>query len=101
MKPIVAFPLAIILFAVSFVASSKTQFPVVWIIVAVTALWAAYDSDRVGLSRYKTELSHGPIVVFLACALLWILCCPWYLSLRHKITNGTAVLKDGVTNVDT
>src|SRR5260370_18605208 len=85
MKAIFAFPLCIALFAISFIASSKMQFPLIWIMVAVTALWTAYDSDKVGLRLYKTELSHGPIVVFLACALLWILSFPWYLSLRHQI----------------
>jgi hypothetical protein len=32
---------------------------------------------------------------------LWIFSFPWYLSLRHKIRSGTAVLKDRATNVDT
>jgi len=98
MKPILAFPLCIVAFAISLVASSKTQFPIVWIMIAVTALWAAYDSDRVGLRRYKSELSHGPIVVFFACALLRVFSFPWYLSLRHKIKSGTLLLKHGTTN---
>ncbi len=94
MKAVFAFPLCIALFGVSFVVSSKSQFPVIWIMVAVTALWAAYDSDRIGLPRYRTELSHGPIVVFLACALLWLVSFPWYLSLRYQVKSGKAALKE-------
>ncbi len=101
MKPTLAFPLCIIAFATSFVVSTESQLPVIWIMIAVTALWAAYDSDRVGLRRYKTELSHGPIMVFLACAVLWILCFPWYLTLRHRIKSGTVMLRDGVKNANT
>jgi len=64
-----------------------------------TALWAAIDSSKLQLKRYKSGTSYGPVVLFFACALLWIVGFPWYLAMRYKTKIGTAVLKEGATNV--
>ncbi len=61
-----------------------------------TSLWAALDSSKIQLKRYKSGISYGPLVLFVACALLWIVGFPWYLIMRYKIKTGTAVLKDTV-----
>lgn len=66
-----------------------------WFIVLGTALWAAIDSTKIQLSRYKSGISHGPVVLIFAVGLLWIIGFPWYLVMRHKIKTGTAILKDG------
>jgi len=69
------------------------------IIIFGTAIWAAIDSQKLQLKKYKSEISYGPIVLFLGLILLWIVAFPWYLSMRYKIKNGTAVLKGQVVNV--
>lgn len=53
------------------------------------------------LRRYKSGISYGPVVLFIGCALLWIVGFPWYLAMRYKIKHGTAALKEepkGVVN---
>ena len=64
-----------------------------------TALWAAIDSSKIQLKRYKSGISYGPFVLFIGVAFLWIVGFPWYLSMRYKIKTGTAVLKDEVPKV--
>jgi hypothetical protein len=67
---------------------------VVPILIFGSALWAAFDSSKVQLSRYKSGISYGPVSLFFGCLLLWIVAFPWYLVVRSKIRTGTAVLKD-------
>ena len=71
------------------------------VMVIITAIWAAIDSSKIGLKRYKSGISYSPVVLLLGFWFLWIIAFPWYLIVRHKILNGTAVLKDGATNVAT
>jgi len=59
-----------------------------------SAIWAAVDSSKIQLKKYKSGISYGPVVLFVACALLWIVGFPWYLSMRYKIKNGLAEFKD-------
>ena len=63
------------------------------------ALWAAIDSSKIRLRLYKSGIACHPAVLFLGIACLWIIGFPWYLSMRYKIKTGTAVLKEGVTDV--
>ena len=70
-----------------------------WFIVLGTGIWAAVDSSKIQLKRYKSGISYGPVVIFICFVGLWIVAFPWYLILRYKIRTGTAVLKDGATNV--
>ena len=72
-----------------------------WFIVLGTGIWAAVDSSKIRLKRYKSGISYGPVVLFLGFVLLWVIAFPWYLIVRHKILSGTAVLKDGATNAAT
>ncbi len=93
-----------ILFTIGLVAacigiSALTGFDPTWFMMLGTAIWAAIDSSKLQLKRYKSGISYGPVVLFIACALLWIVSFPWYLSMRHKIKTGTGVLKEGATNV--
>jgi hypothetical protein len=64
------------------------------IIVFGTALWAAIDSRKIQLKKYKSGISYGPVVLFFGFLLLWIVAFPWYLSMRYKIKNDAAVLKE-------
>jgi hypothetical protein len=63
------------------------------------ALWAANDSTKIHLRLYKSGIACHPVVLFFGIACLWIIGFPWYLSVRYKIKTGTAILKDGATNV--
>ena len=63
-------------------------------VVLVSAIWAAYDSSKIELSRYRTGISYSPVVLFLAILFLWIVGFPWYLVVRSKIKAG--ILKPGV-----
>jgi len=69
------------------------------VVILITAIWAAVDSSRIQLKRYQSGISCGPVVLFFGLLLLWVVAFPWYLSVRYRILNGTAVLKDGVTHV--
>ncbi len=79
--------------------SALTGFDPTWIMILGTALWAAIDSSKMRLKRYKSGISYGPVVLFFACMLLWIVGFPWYLAMRYKIKAGAAVLKEEATNV--
>jgi len=69
------------------------------VVIVITAIWAAVDSSKVQLKRYRSGISCGPVALFFGFLLFWIVAFPWYLSVRYKIITGTAVLKDGVTDV--
>jgi hypothetical protein len=73
--------------------------PLYTFVVFGTALWAALDSSKIQLQRYKSGIAYGPVVLFFCFLLLWIVAFPWYLTVRYKIKTGAAVLKDGATNV--
>jgi hypothetical protein len=96
MKTWIAILFTIGLFAACIVLSALIRFNLTWIMVLGTSLWVAIDSSKIQLMRYKSGISSGPVVLFFACALLWIVGFPWYLSMRYKIKSGTAVvIKDG------
>lgn len=73
-----------------------TGFPFSWIMVPATALWAAIDSSKIQLKRYKSGISYGPVALFFLIGLVWFIGFPWYLAMRYKIKTGSAVLKDEV-----
>lgn len=58
-------------------------------LILSTALWAAADSSRLELKKYRSGLATGPVVLFIGVALLWIIGFPWYLVVRGKIRAGT------------
>ena len=77
------------LLILSFVVSIRSGFHIVWIVALLSALWAAFDSDRLQVRRYyKSDILYEPVTVFAACAGFWSLGFPWYLTLRHNIKTG-------------
>jgi hypothetical protein len=72
----------------------STRFDPTWIMIAGTGLWAAIDSQKIQLGRYKSGISYPPAVIFIGFLLIWIIAFPWYLIVRHRIKTGTAILKD-------
>jgi hypothetical protein len=86
-------------FAVTLVAVVTMFVVPSWIVVVVTALWAAWDSGRVELTSYKGGTAFGvsltrssPVTLFLVICLLWILFFPAYLHVRQQIKRGTIPL---------
>ncbi len=73
--------------------------PFSYFMIVGTAIWASMDSSKIQLKRYKSGISYGPVVLFICFLMLWAVAFPWYLVMRYKIKNGTAILKDGATDV--
>ena len=62
-------------------------------IVFATSALAGYDSGRIGLRRYKSVISYGPIGIFVICALFFPFALLWYLVVRIRIKLGKMPLK--------
>lgn len=99
MNPWLAILLAIGLIIFSVGLTATTHYNVVLIMILGTSIWAADDSKRINLKKYKSGISYGPVVLFIAIAMFWIVGFPWYLSIRYRIKNGTAVLKEEIETV--
>ena len=95
MNLLTAIAASVCLLVITLVLTMLTDFNVVGIMVLGTAIWAAVDSSKLQLKRYKSGIAYGPVVIFFGCVMIWIIAFPWYLAMRHKIQTGTAVLKDG------
>lgn len=67
---------------------------VVWLMVIATAIWASISSSRLEFRRYKTSMSYHPATVFLVHLLLWFVVFPWFLTVRDRIKDGSAELKE-------
>jgi hypothetical protein len=63
------------------------------LMVVFTAFWAAWDSSKIGLIKYKTGISSKPWVLFVGVSMLWIIGFPWYLITRSKIKAGLLDMK--------
>jgi len=64
-----------------------------WLILIGTALWAANDSAKIKLDKYKSGISAKPIPLLIGFVLLGGIVFPWYLVVRSRIINGLAELK--------
>jgi len=89
-----AFLAAFGLFVITVVVSRLVGINLAWVMILLTAAWAAVDSQNLQLKLYKTGISYSPVVLFLAIALLWIIGFPWYLVVRDQIKAGTLPLKN-------
>ena len=94
MNPWLTILFTIGLLFVTLVASQLVGFNLVPIMIMLSALWAAFDSSKLQLKKYKSGIAYGPVVLFLAIAFLWIGGFPWYLIVRHRIKSGKAQLKE-------
>ena len=66
----------------------------IFLIVLATSIWAAVDSGKIELRKYKSGIAVKPAILFIGCLFIWIVVFPWYLSMRYKIKHGFAQLKD-------
>ncbi|MCB8981885.1 MAG: hypothetical protein H6657_31145 [Ardenticatenaceae bacterium] len=64
-----------------------------YLIIMVTALWAAWDSSKIGLRQYKSIISYGPIALFFAISFIWPIAFPLYLAMKFRIQRGIAEVK--------
>ena len=71
--------------------------PYISMIIVAISMWAAVDSHRVGLRRYRTRLAVNPILLFNVMYLLWPVLFPWYLVVCSRIGDGTLARKDDPT----
>ena len=83
-----AIPLTILLLAATSYVSGFLPFNAYYVLVAATAIWAAYDSHRLGIQRFDSSLALPPIGVLAALAVLWPFTFPAYLKLRYRIEHG-------------
>jgi len=93
MKGLFAILLTISLLAACYVVSALIYFDLSWVLIGITSIWAAIDSKKIELNRYKLGIACKPVVLFCGCYLLWIFVFPWYLWARFKIKAGTVALK--------
>lgn len=83
---------------VALVIYDRTLAPYISMMIVAISLWAAVDSHRIGLRRYKTRLAAvNPIVLFNVMYLLWPVLFPWYLVVCSRIGDGTLSRKDDRT----
>lgn len=59
-----------------------------YILIGLTAVWVAYDSKRLELREYATQLALPPIPMAVATAVVWPLMFPLYLRTRERIKRG-------------
>ena len=83
-----AIPLTILLLVATSYVSGFLPFNAYYVLVAATAIWAAYDSHRLGIQRFDSSLALPPIGVLAALAVLWPFTFPAYLKLRYRIEHG-------------
>jgi hypothetical protein len=88
-----AISLGLILLFATLLSYDRQLAPLITLVIVTTSIWAAIDSDRVGLRMYKTRLALHPIVLFNAMWLLWPVLFPWYLVVCSKIGDGTLARK--------
>lgn len=50
------------------------------VLVALTALWAAFDSRRLRVQEYQSRLALDPLALCFVMAILWPIVFPWYLD---------------------
>ena len=93
MNVLIAVGISAALLAATIALSAAFHFPFDWLMILGTALWAAIDSARIELKKYKSGISYGPVALFFGVALLWVVGFPWYLVMRRKIRLGQAELK--------
>ena len=73
----------------SLVLQRLTGLPVILVVIVGSALWAAWDSSKLGFSRHKG--GNHPVILFLGIMALRLVGLPWYLAKRFQLRDGEAV----------
>lgn len=74
--------------------SSGSTTAVVWLMILGTSVWAAINSHQLEFRSYKTSMDNHPVTIFVVHLLFWIIAFPWFLTVRARIKEGSAELKD-------
>lgn len=91
-----AFPASLALLYLADALEAVIQFPVSLIMIPGTALWAAIDSEKIGLQKHESVISYDPYKLFVGITLLWLIGFPWYLMVRHRILSRNKELSGGL-----
>lgn len=91
--------LTLLILVVGIGLGAITGSPIMRGIVFWTALWAAIDSHRIEIHKYKITGLFVPSFgnswsVFLFLLILWVYCFPAYLIIRGKILKGIIPLRN-------
>lgn len=81
-------PFTVALLLASSWLSRASGFNAYYLLVGVTAVWVAYDSWRLRIREYATQLALPPIALAAAVAVVWPLMLPLYLRTRDRIRRG-------------
>lgn len=81
-------PFTLALLAASSWISDPGGINAYYILIAGTALWVAYDSRRVGIREYQTQLALPPLSLAVATVVVWPIMFPLYLRTRHRVISG-------------
>jgi hypothetical protein len=84
----IAISLASILLTVLLVTYDRRLAPLAILTIFGTSVWAAIDSAKIELQKYKTWIALHPLVLFNAMYLFWFILFPWYLVVRSEIIAG-------------
>ena len=85
----IAISIGSILFVVLLVTYDRRLVPLVLISIFGTSIWAAIDSAKIGLQKYKTVIALHPLVLFNLMYFFWFVLFPWYLVVRSEIKTGS------------
>jgi len=94
MKPLPAIVTTLGILILCIGVAIATGFDVIWLMIVSTAIWIAIDSKKIEIGKYKSGISYGPVVLFIATCLLGIVAFPWYLVVKERIKSGRALLKE-------
>lgn len=81
-------PFTLALLLASSWLSQPDGFNTYYLLIGITAVWIAYDSRRLNVQAYATQLALPPIALAVATAIVWPLMFPLYLRTRGRITRG-------------
>jgi hypothetical protein len=73
----IAISLACILLTVLLVTNDRRLAPLVVVTIFGASVWAAIDSAKIEIQKYKTRIALHPLVLFNAAYLLWFILFPW------------------------
>ncbi len=79
---------AVVAFALTFALIFLMLITEPLLVILLSALWVAWDSSQVQLTRYKSGVSYNPYVLFILVCLIWIVGFPWYVVMRQRIKTG-------------
>ena len=79
------------------VAALKPYLPVepYYVLVGVTALWAAIDSRRLSMSEHSNSALLSPVGLLAWMAIAWPIAFPWYLKARYHVSRGEPLTRAG------